>query len=967
MALKLILGPANSAKAGVVLGACADAATRDAMLVVPTRRDVEWYGRELAERGAVLGGAVVTFRGLVEEIGRRTGYRPARVSALQRDRLLRRALARAELTVAKRSVEARGFANAAWALISELERALITPERFAAALRGWAAADPRRGDYARDLAAIYDAYAQELRRRARVDGELFAWRAVDALAATPESWGKTPVFVYGFDDLTPAERYAVKTLAGPAGAEVTVSLTWEPERAALAARGETVAALRADAARALELPAVTEYYAARARRALHHLERHLFEPDSAPRIDPGDSIRLLEAGGERAEAELVAAEVLALLRAGVPAGEIAVVYRSLKRAGPLLERVFAEFGIPIALQRDVPFVHTPLGRGLLALARCAWLGDSRASAADLIAYLRTPGLLSKQEIADRVEATARRQGLRGAGEAVAASGLRLAELEVLRKAADPLAELGRQARRLFASHRRGLAPVLERRQETDARALAVLLRSLAELADLRERLGAEELIEVLEQLTVPLQTPGSGDAVVVAEPLEIRARRFRAVFVCGLQENEFPLPGRPDPLLADDLRGELAAGALRLRLREDSLEQERYLFYACVSRATEHLVLSYRSSDEEGNIELPSPFIEDVAELLDERWFGRRRRRLLDEIVWPVGDAPTGRERARTAAAESAAPAEPFEYVLGETARSHVRHCEVVSANALETYGDCPMRWLVDRELQPRPFGPEPEVLARGGAVHRVLEELLRRLDGRITEASLPQARRIAASLLREQAAAVGIGRSDAVRAGLVRAIEADIERYLQCEAASGVEWPAEALELRFGFENEEGESLPALDLGRDVRVRGVIDRIDVEPGRGRDGRARRAVVRDYKTGGTRPEFQGARWALDRRVQVPLYMLAARELLGLDAVGGFYQPLGGDDLRPRGAFLEGAPVGTEIVGNDERTREELDAALESAAQHAATLALRLRAGDVGPHPETCSRFGCAYPGICRAA
>jgi ATP-dependent helicase/DNAse subunit B len=964
MALKLILGPANSAKAGVVLGACAEAATRDAMLVVPTRRDVEWYGRELAERGAVLGGAVVTFRGLVEEIGRRSGYRPARLSPLQRDRLLRRALRRAELTVAERSAEGRGFANATWALISELERALITPEQFSAALRAWAAPDPRRGDYARDLAAIYDAYAQELRRRARVDGELFAWRAVDALAATPEAWGSTPVFVYGFDDLTPAERHAVKTLAGPAGAEVSVSLTWEPERAALAARGETVAALRADAARALELPAVAEYYAARARRALHHLERYLFEPDSAPRIDPGDSIRLLEAGGERAEAELVGAEVLARLRAGVPAGEIAVVYRSLKRAGPLLERVFAEFGIPIALQREVPFVHTPLGRGLLALARCAWLGDSGASAADLITYLRTPGLLSKQEIADRVEATARREGLRGAGEAVAASALRLAEFEVLRKAADPLAELGRQARRLFTSHRRGLAPVLDRRQEADARALAVLLRALAELAELRERVGTDELIEVLEQLTVPVEAAVSGDAVVVAEPLEIRARRFRVVFVCGLQENEFPLPGRPDPLLSDELRGELA---LRLRLREDSLEQERYLFYACVSRATDQLVLSYRSSDEEGNIELPSPFIEDVAELLDEGWFGRRHRRLLDEIVWPADEAPTERERARAAAAESAAPVEPFEYVLGETARSHVRHCEVVSANALETYGDCPMRWLVDRELQPRPFGPEPEVLARGGAVHRVLEELLRRLDGRITEASLPQARRIAASLLREQAAAIGIGRSDAVRAGLVRAIEADIDRYLQCEAASGVGWPAEALELRFGFEEEERELLPALELGRDVRVRGVIDRIDVEPARARDGGARRAVVRDYKTGGTRPEFQGARWDLDRRVQVPLYMLAARELLGFDPVGGFYQPLGGDDLRPRGAFLEGAPVGTEIVSNDERTREELEAALESAAQHAATLALRLRAGDVAPHPETCSRFGCAYPGICRAA
>ncbi len=966
MTLTLILGPANSAKAGVVLGACAEAAAREPLLVVPTRQDAEWYGRELAERGVVLGGPVVTFRGLVGEIGRRAGCRPARLSTLQRDRLLRRALRRAKLTVARRSVGARGFANAAWGLISELERALITPERFAAALRDWAAPDLRRRDYSHDLAAVYDAYAGELRRRGRVDGELFAWRAVDALAASPDAWGETPLFVYGFDDLTRAERYAIETLAGAAAAEVTVSLTWEPERAALAARGEAVDALRERAARVIELPAVSEYYAATARRPLHHLERHLFESRGEARIDPGDSIRLLEAGGERAEAELVAAEVLRLLDVGVPAGEIAVVYRSLRRAGALLERVFEVFGIPIALQREEPFVHTPLGRGLAALARCAWLGGSGASVADLITYLRTPGLLSRLETADTVEATVRRQGLRNAAEAVAASGLRFAEIEALRRARDPVAELGRQAQRLFASHRRGLAPVLDRRQELDARALAVLLRSLAELSELREALSGEELLDVLEHLKVPFEPQQSAGAVMVAEPLEIRARRFRAVFVCGLQESEFPLPGRPDPLLPDDLRRELASGSLHLRLREDSLEQERYLFYACVSRATDQLVLSYRSSDEEGNIELPSPFIEDVAELLDEGWAARRGRRMLDEVVWASDRAPTARERARALAVESTELAlEPFEYALGENARGHVRHCELVSAGALESYGDCPMKWLVERELRPEPFEPQPDFLARGTLVHTVLEELLERLGGRITPALLPEARRIVGSLLQEHATRIGVGRPEAVRAGLVRAIEADIDRYLQSEASSGIEWAAEALELRFGFEDEDPKSLPALELAGEVRVRGVIDRVDTEPP-GSGDHARRAVVRDYKTGGTRAEFQGARWEIDRRVQVPLYMLAVRELLGLDPVAGFYQPLGGDDLRPRGAFVEGVPVGAEIVSNDARTPEELEAAVACAAEWASAVALRLRAGDVVPHPETCSRFGCAYPGICRA-
>ena len=127
---------------------------------------------------------------------------------------------------------------------------------------------------------------------------------------------------------------------------------------------------------------------------------------------------------------------------------------------------------------------------------------------------------------------------------------------------------------------------------------------------------------------------------MLAEPLPIRARRFRAVFVCGLQEGEFPLPARPEPFLSDERRFELAAGSgLRLGPREDSLARERYLFYAAVSRATERVVLSYRSSDEEGNLALPSPFLADVADVL-VGWPARRRR-LLADVVWPAEAAPT--------------------------------------------------------------------------------------------------------------------------------------------------------------------------------------------------------------------------------------------------------------------------------------------------------------------------------------
>ena len=142
------------------------------------------------------------------------------------------------------------------------------------------------------------------------------------------------------------------------------------------------------------------------------------------------------------------------------------------------------------------------------------------------------------------------------------------------------------------------------------------------------------------------------------------------MFVCGLQESEFPLPGAGEPFLSDERRRELAlASGLRLRPREDALAGERYLFYAAVSRATERLFLSYRSSDEEGNLALPSPFVADVADLLDRGWrdagaggcsptsSGTRERRphrarggraqvAARRFRWPVAAAGAGRGRS---------------------------------------------------------------------------------------------------------------------------------------------------------------------------------------------------------------------------------------------------------------------------------------------------------------------------------
>ncbi|MGA9859635.1 MAG: hypothetical protein WBQ18_17355, partial [Solirubrobacteraceae bacterium] len=628
MALTLVLGPANSAKAGEVLGAFAAAAPRGALLVVPTAADAEHYARELAGDAVVLG-SVLTFDGLVGEIARRARYTARRLSALQRRRVIERVLAGGRLEVLRESASATGFADAAGDLIAELARGLVSPERFIVALRAWSAQDVRRAPYATEVGRIYSAYIRELDRLGRVDDELHAWRALDALRAQPGRWGSDPVFVYGFDDLTELERDAVETLARVAGAEVTVSLTYEPGREALVARAETVEELRPLAQRIRELPAQDAYYAPQSRVALHHLERHLFsgETAEAERIDPGDAVVLLEAGGERAEAELVAQRALGLLREGVAPAEIAVVYRSRASAAGLLHQVFGQYGVPLAARHAPPVGHTPLGRGLLAAARCA-LTPAEATADDLLGYLRAPGVLQTPEIADGLEADIRRGGLLTAAQAREQLGWELAELDELAAVRDVGRGLCRMARRLLAAPHRQAAAVLSSVEALDARALRAVVAAVDQLAELGLTPPPAELLQLLSEVAVAPEVGGpAADAILLAEPLEVRARRFRFVFVCGLQEGEFPLPARPEPFFSDERRRELAsASGLRLRQREDALAAERYLLYASLSRATERVYLAYRSSDEEGNLALPSPFIADVAELMEPGWRERRGR-----------------------------------------------------------------------------------------------------------------------------------------------------------------------------------------------------------------------------------------------------------------------------------------------------------------------------------------------------
>src|SRR5256714_3829949 len=162
MPLTLITGPANAGKAGRVLDACLAALDEGPLLVVPRFEDVGIYQRELAARGAVFGARVVGFGRLWAEIARRTGLGARVLGPLEREHVVRAAIAASGLRTLAQSATAPGFGGAVEALVDELQAAGVEPVALGRALDAWAAGAGDRRAYARDVAALYEAYRERL-------------------------------------------------------------------------------------------------------------------------------------------------------------------------------------------------------------------------------------------------------------------------------------------------------------------------------------------------------------------------------------------------------------------------------------------------------------------------------------------------------------------------------------------------------------------------------------------------------------------------------------------------------------------------------------------------------------------------------------------------------------------------------------------------------------------------------------
>jgi ATP-dependent helicase/DNAse subunit B len=968
MSISVIFGPPNSGRAGAIQARLEQALDREPVLVVPTADDAARFERELCELGgALLGASIHTFRRLTDEIGAATGadLRPI-LSDAQRLAIVRAVAGDARLRVLGASQRQPGFAPSLERLIGELQAALVGPDELSAAAR-----ELEGGEYEAELAELYAGYVERRERAGRDDAHSAAAAVSRSLRERPDAWASRPVFVYGFDDLTEQQLDLVGALG--AATEVTVAVNYE-DNDALAARAELLAKLRDElsADRIEELPFDPSYTAS---ATLRDLDRRLFEVGEA-RVEPDGGLALMECGGERGEAEAVGGEIARLLAEGLRPDDIVVVLRRPDAHGGLYHQVLGGLRIPVAVEASVPLPHTAVGRGVVALGRCA---APDAGVDDLLGFLRArPGARS-QAMADAVERRARRGVIRTVDEAMEDWKGPQPDIVRIREAREPAAwlrELAAAARRLAedphreeepmdmpGSSRAGEVPF----EPLEARAAEAAASTLEELAGLEDLPGCAppsptQALVALEDVRVPLWRGPTEGRVRVLSPYRVRPARARHLFLASLQDGEFPGPEVVDPLLGEARRRRLEIPALG---RRDPALEERYLFHACVARPTERLWLSWRSSDDEGHPAARSPFVDDVLDLLapsaEQAEGSLKRVHGLDQVVFAPPDAPSERALARALAAIGPRidPVLPGP-LRAPAVLAALAERNPVGAGTLEKWIECPYRWFVDHELQPQRLDPEPEALTTGSIVHEVLERLYRDPPGDDTiprPGDLGRWRERASELLGEAAERHGLVAERPLAGVALERMRAQIDRLLERESRSEAELRPALLEASFGA-GDDAER-PALRLG-DLLVHGMIDRVDVTP----DGRL--ALVYDYKTASKVPAR--AKLAEEGKLQLQLYARAIRDQWELEPLGGLYYQLGGSkNPKPRGfVAADDATEGLDLTSTDVVDAEDVEATVEAGVETARDRATAMRRGSIGRDPNRgeCPKY-CTYQPICR--
>lgn len=418
----------------------------------------------------------------------------------------------------------------------------------------------------------------------------------------------------------------------------------------------------------------------------------------------------------------------------------------------------------------------------------------------------------------------------------------------------------------------------------------------------------QHLIELITKSNFPASLPDA-NKILITDIEHVPNEKFKQIYVAGMLEGEFPTHNPGSGFLTPEELGQWQR--FSIPVYDPRLEPgfEYALFASLINRSEQKITLSYPTADIVSSKEEPVPsFFLTSLDLVSESnqpqslsfdTFSKTansERNTVAYYLWhklPLANLGNKHyllvdfvhKLEKKLSFINKRPGYLTDHVAAGTVKINLP--EYWSASQLNEYGKCPFSYWLTRALKIEPHA-EPEAglsaMEKGNFYHKALELFYKEvIDNKLY---MTEEDEEALLIIFERAIADAIiwlekeswfrpsefwaQEKEDLSFQLRNFFTAERKRFLK----EGGQFAPYMVEAEFGWQSEK----PPLVIdqnGQSIKLRGKIDRIDIETGTNQSPKRLRLV--DYKSGSTLPsddDFESG-----RNIQLPLYALAAEQAI----------------------------------------------------------------------------------------
>ena len=705
---------------------------------------------------------------------------------------------------------------------------------------------------------------------------------------------------------------------------------------------------------------------------------------------PAAGVRIVPAADPQSEVFFAAKEILRLTQEeGFSFSDIGVIVRAQAPYQEEIRRVFAQNCIALNAAFSYPLVEFPIGAFCLNLLSLDVNSFSRGSVLGIVssAYFKPAHKAAWRRLAEKSLVSLNLNQWRDLLPQT--EGYDPAFLDWLERVQTQLQQLSkpgrweeqcRQARALLTENID--IDTLQGKELEIYQAVCACIDSLADYRTVRPNSHPGEFVRELVQALSGLcfhQVQATSGGVTFTDVLHARGLSFPVVFLLGVNEKVFPQLIAEDPVFRDRYRYVLRdVLGYWVSQKSERVQEERLLFFTALTAASRRVYVSYACRGEDGQEKVPSVYVAELARAAQQTWSADEKPHISDRFVQRLDKVSplllTPKEvscaimlqpqdrvtqyraaglfteqvpRWTTAACalNQIGPAGKFDgFIQSGPAVLAATQPEGVSPSALQELAACPMKYFFHRVLH---LADKEDTYTRhslaadkrGTAYHQILEDFYRTLlklglTHQLFDSAVAQYldRVLSRYYTRESYRLFGI--YPVVWELILEQLRERLLVFLQEDIKALGTFTPTYFERAFS----------ALEIpGLPLRLRGIIDRIDIDP------EHKTFIIADYKSSRKGGKDLAAAFFTHLIFQPFLYALAARHLPEL-----------------KGYTLQGACLLSIQKGYDRRDmpQEQWTQLRPQAQQFLKQLAGFMEQGSFFLNPSELCAY-CPYQSICR--